>query len=164
MLTVCWIQELIFSIDLSTLFTPELNSTSDFSSCSTSFLLRDDSSFEIFNSCVCMLNLLDNFLSSVFLSPSSTFSWQFVVCSLRDWASRISSPLVGLPIPVSSYFESNEFDWTLLVSSSSSSCSFCNWLCVGSFSCVFSLGVDVSIPFEILLTAGQPPQILSQSP
>ena len=80
-----------------------------FFSCSTSFLLRHNSSFEIFNSCATMLNLIHNFLSRPFLSPNSTFLRRFV-CFLRDWASRISSPLVGLQYRFHRYFESNEFD------------------------------------------------------
>ena len=136
---------------MNTLFIPKLNSSSGFTSYSTNFLLRGNSSFEIFNSCVSMLNLLDNFLSLLFLGPSSTFLRRFFVFSLRDSASQISSPLVGLPILFSSYFESNEFDYILLLSSSSSSSSYCNSLCISSFSCVFSLGFDVSISCEILL-------------
>ena len=79
-----WLQCQWLQYHLNTLFIKELNSSSDFFSCSTNFLLRNNSSFEILNSCVSMFNLLDSFLSHLFLSPSSTFLWRFVICSLRD--------------------------------------------------------------------------------
>ena len=79
-----WLQCQWLQCHLNTLFIQELNSSSYFSSCSTSFLLRNNSSFEILSSCVSMFNLLDNFLPHLFLNPSSTFLRRFVICSLRD--------------------------------------------------------------------------------